>query len=234
MAPYHIRKYQENDRKGVLDVFSAGLIEYAPTTFRHILKLPRTLVLLLGGPLTIFLVSGSWVLPLMTSLALLVVLRLLAKYPWTEYGVRALNTDMSDITKTYLTEQGSCFWVAESEAQVVGMVGCLPAENPALRRKQLQLLHLFVALEHRGQGMAKALVRTVLQFAHDQGYSEVILSTSALQHSAQGLYESFGFQKMHRLYYSLIWRVIAVPGTYFIYHLPTSQVPQAPQQGEDL
>ena len=49
MAPYRIREYRESDRTQVRDVFSQGMEEYAPATFRHILKLPRVLVLLLGG-----------------------------------------------------------------------------------------------------------------------------------------------------------------------------------------
>uniref|UniRef100_A0A667GRC6 Uncharacterized protein n=1 Tax=Lynx canadensis TaxID=61383 RepID=A0A667GRC6_LYNCA len=83
MAPYHIRKYRENDRTRVLDVFSQGMNEHIPTTFCHILKLPRTLVLLLGVPLTLFLLSGSWVLALVASLILLAALRFLSRYPWT-------------------------------------------------------------------------------------------------------------------------------------------------------
>ncbi|KAL0621574.1 N-acetyltransferase 8 [Plecturocebus cupreus] len=59
---------------------------------------------------------------------------------------------MSDITKSYRSERGSCFWVAESEEKVVGMVGALPVDHPTLREKQLQLLHLFVDIERRCQG----------------------------------------------------------------------------------
>ncbi|XP_003413618.3 putative N-acetyltransferase 8B [Loxodonta africana] len=234
MATYHIRKYRESDHKEVIELFSVGMTENIPATFRHLLRLPQTLVLLCGGPLTLFLVSGSWLLALMASLALLAVLRFLAKYPWTEYVAMSLNTDMSDITKTYLSKQGSYFWVAECEEQVVGMVACLPAEDSTLERKQLELLHLSVALEHRGQGMAKALVRMVLQFARDLGYSEIILSTTAVQYSAIGLYQSLGFQKVHEYFFSTGFRITSVATIRFIYCLPSPQVCQAPQQGGGL
>uniref|UniRef100_G1MLV4 Uncharacterized protein n=1 Tax=Ailuropoda melanoleuca TaxID=9646 RepID=G1MLV4_AILME len=139
MAPYHIRKYRESDRTQVVDVFSQAFEEFPPLTFRHILKLPRTLVLLLGVPFALFLVSGSWLLALVASLTLLIALRFLSKYPWTAFKVMSLRTDMSDITKFYLSEPGSCFWVVEAEGQVVGMVGVLPAEERSLKPQGLSV-----------------------------------------------------------------------------------------------
>lgn len=234
MAPYHIRKYQESDRPWVLDLFSQGMAEHAPTTFRHILKLPRTLVLLLGGPLALFLVSGSWLLALMAGLTLLAALRFLAKYPWTQYVSNCLRTDMRDISKSYLSEPGSCFWVAECEGQVVGTVGALPVGEPTLRKEQVELFHLSVAWEHRGQGIAKALVRTVLQFARDQGYSEVVLSTSMLQHSALALYQHLGFHKTGQYYPSVINKLAALPIFHLTYWLPSTHASQAPGQRRGL
>ena len=92
--------------------------------------------------------------------------------------------------------------MAESKGQVVGIVGALPVKKPILQKKQLELLHLCVAPEHRGQGIAKALVRTLLTFARDQGYGEVVLTTSLLQHSAQALYQHLGFQKTSQFFLS--------------------------------
>ncbi|KAK2499783.1 hypothetical protein MC885_000875 [Smutsia gigantea] len=231
MAPCHIRKYQESDRQGVLHLFSQGIPEYFPKAFRHVLKLPRTLVLLILGPLTLFVVSGSWLLALVASLTLLAALRFLAKYPLTEFEALCLHTDMADITRSYFGDCGSCFWVVESEGQVVGMVGALPVKKPSLQKEQVQLLHLNVAQEHRGQGLGKALVRTVLQFAQEQGYSEVILSTTVLQPSALALYRSMGFQKVGQYFFSSGWRLIAVPAFQFRYCLPSARVAQAQKQG---
>lgn len=230
MAPYCIRKYQEKDRKWVLGSFSHLVTEHIPATFCCVLKLPRTLVLLLGGPLALFLISGSWVLALMASASLLGALWFLAKYPWAQFEARCLRTDLSDITKSYFSESGSCFWVAESEGQLVGMVGALPSKKPTLQKVQLELLHLFVALEHRGQGIAKALVRTVLQFAHDQGYSEVVLTTSIVQCSALVIYQHFGFQKTG--FSSEGFRLCALPVLHLTYRLPSAQVSQTLEQGE--
>ncbi|KAM6180317.1 putative N-acetyltransferase CML1 [Erethizon dorsatum] len=221
MAPYHIRKYQESDRKPVVDLFYKGMVEHIPAAFRHTLMLPRTLVFLIGVPLCILLVSGSWLLAFVSSLTLLVFLRLLVGYPWKQYVVTCLRTDMADITKSYLSACGSCFWVAESGGQVVGTVCALPVENPPLGKKQLELFHLSVAVEHRGEGIAKALVRTVLQFARDQGYGEVVLDTSIVQRSALSLYLRMGFQETGQLFLSIIMRLVAIPTFHLTYHLPT-------------
>ncbi|XP_062933856.1 N-acetyltransferase 8 [Cynocephalus volans] len=223
MASFHIRKYRESDRKWVLDLFSQGILEQVPTTFCHLLKLPRTLVLIGGGPISLVLVSGSWLLALTATLTLLAVLWFLARYPWKQYEVLSLCTDMSDVTKSYLSEHGSCFWVAESEEQVVGIVGARPAGEPTSQKKQLELLHLCVAFEHRHQGIAKALVRTVLQFARTRGYNEVVLVTCILQQSALAIYQGLGFQKTRQYYSSLSMRLVAAPLIDLVCHLPCDQ-----------
>jgi ribosomal protein S18 acetylase RimI-like enzyme len=223
MSPYHIRKYQESDHKQVLDLFSRGMEEYIPATFYHMLILPHSLLLLLGVPLSLLLVYNSWVLAIVCSFALLLFLWLLARYPWRQYVVTCLGTDMADITKSYLSGCGSCFWVAEHGGQVVGIVGALPVRDPPLGRKQVQLFHLSVALKHRGEGIAKALVRTVLQLAQDQRYSEVVLDTSALQHGAIALYQHMGFQKTGESLIGPIARLVAFPTVHFMYYLPSGK-----------
>ncbi|XP_040593261.1 probable N-acetyltransferase CML1 isoform X2 [Mesocricetus auratus] len=205
MAPYHIRQYQDSDRKSVLDLFTRGMEEHIPTTFHHLLTLPRTLLLLLGVLLALVLVSGSWLLAIICIFFLLFLMRLLARQPWKEYVAKCLHTDMADITKSYLNAHGS-FWVAESGDQVVGIVGCLPVKDPPLGRKQLELFHLSVSSQHRGQGIAKALVRTVLQFARGQGYRDLVLETSVLQHGAETLYLSMGFRRTGQYFMSVFWR----------------------------
>ncbi|XP_036038610.1 probable N-acetyltransferase CML1 [Onychomys torridus] len=219
---YHIRQYQDSDHKSVLDVFTRGMEEHIPRTFRHVLMLPRTLLLLLGVPLAMVLVSGSWLLALMCIFSLLLLLQLLARQPWKEYVAKCLHTDLADITKSYLSARGSCFWVAESGGQVVGMVGCLPVKDPPLGRKQLELLHLSVPSQHRGQGLAKALVRTVLQFARDQGYSDLVLTTSVIQQGAVSLYLSMGFWRTGQYFMSMFWRLVDIPIIQLKYSLPSA------------
>lgn len=226
MALYQIRQYQERDHKHVVDLFSSGIKEHIPAAFRYTLLLPKILLFLFAAPLTIVLVSGSWLLAVVCIFFLLPFLWFLAGQPWKNYVSKCLHTDMADITKSYLSDRGSGFWVAESGGQVVGTVGALPVKDPPSGRKQLQLFHLAVSSQHRGQGIAKALVRTVLQFARDQGYSDVVLQTSSVQYSAMSLYQGMGFQKTGQHFMSITTRLIGLSILHFTYSLPSVWEPR--------
>ncbi|XP_005385615.1 PREDICTED: probable N-acetyltransferase CML1 [Chinchilla lanigera] len=223
MAPYHIRTYQESDRKPVLDLYSTGVTGHVTATYRYMLTLPGILLLELGVPLFLLLLSGSWLLAVMSSLTLLLFLWFLVRYMWKHIVDTTLRTDLADITKSYLSACDSCFWVAESGGQVVGTVGALPVKNPPPGKKQLQLFHLSVAVEHRREGIAKALVRTVLQFARDQGYGEVVLETTMIHRSALALYQGMGFTKTGHYFVNILWKVTGIPMFHLMYHLPSAQ-----------
>ncbi|KAM4866600.1 putative N-acetyltransferase CML1 [Thomomys bottae] len=223
MAPYHIRKYQKDDRTQVLALFSRGMEEHIPATFRYLLKLPRALLLLLGVPLSLLLLCDSWILATVCTFTLLFFLWFLARFPWKQYVANCYRTDMADITKSYLSSPDSCFWVVECGGQVVGMVAALPVKDPPLEKKQLELFRMSVALEHRGKGIAKALVRTVLQFARDRGCSEVVLDTSEMQPEAQALYQSMGFQKIGKYFMTKLWKAMHICMVQFRYDLPSVQ-----------
>ncbi|XP_016285735.2 probable N-acetyltransferase CML1 [Monodelphis domestica] len=220
MAPYHIRKYQDQDRETVIDIFTKGTLNDIPSCFLHLLKQSRSFLLLLGGPGAMFLGSGSCILSLLAFLALLAVLWWVATCPFSDIVDHALHTDMRDIRKSYLSARGSCFWVAESEGQVVGMVCARPVEEAPERQKNVELLHLSVDQDHRGQGIAKCLIQTLIEFAQDQGYDNVVLSTHALNYPAQRLYERLGFWKSHEAFDSLKWKMAAVP--FFVYKYAVS------------
>ncbi|XP_016283798.1 probable N-acetyltransferase CML1 [Monodelphis domestica] len=221
MAPYHIRKYQDQDRETVIDIFTKGILYHVPASFFHLLKQPRSFLLLFGVSGAMFLGSGSCILSLLAFLGLLIILWWIVRYPYSDYVDHALHTDMRDIRKSYLSDKGSCFWVAELEGRVVGIVCARPVEE-ALGQKQLELLHLSVGQEHRGQGIAKSLTQTVLQFAQDQKYDNVVLNALNFNYAAQRVYESVGFWKTHEAYDSLKWKMIAIPFFFYEYTVPSS------------
>ncbi|CAO2605630.1 N-acetyltransferase 8 [Lemmus lemmus] len=222
MASFHIRQFQERDYEQVVDLFSRGLKEHIPASLRHGLTLPRTLLVLVGVPLAIVLLSDSWLLAVICIFFMLLFFWFLVSHAWNKYVSICLHTDMADIPKSYLNAHGSCFWVAESEGEVVGIVGGLRVKDPPLGRKQLELLRLSVSSQHRGQGIAKALVRTVLQFARDQGYSDVVLQTGAVQQAAVTLYYSMGFQKTDEFFRDTLMWLLDLTVIYFTYSFPSA------------
>ncbi len=222
MASFHIRQFQERDYKQVVDLFSRGLKEHIPASFCHVLTLPRTPLVLVGVPLAIVLLSDSWLLAVLCIFFMLLFLWFLVCRAWNKYVSKCLHTDMADIPKSYMNARGSCFWVAESEGEVVGIVGGLPVKDPPLGKKQLQLLHLSVCSQHRGQGIAKALVRTVLKFARDQGYSSIVLKTSVIQQVAVTLYYSMDFQKTGEFFMDTLLWLLDLSVICFTYSFPSA------------
>ncbi|XP_072488230.1 N-acetyltransferase family 8 member 3-like [Notamacropus eugenii] len=222
MAPYTIRKYQDQDREAVIDIFSKGLLTHVPSAFFHLLKQPRSILLLLSVPGALFLGSGSLLLFLLALPGLLVFLWMAARYPFKCYLSHALHTDFRDIRKSYLSDKGSCFWVAESEGQVVGMMCACPAQQGSREQKCLELLNLSVSPEYQGQGIAQSLIQTLFQFAQEQEYDAVVLNTICFNYPAQRVYEKMGFWKSHEAFDSLMWRLVAMPSFCYEYSVPSS------------
>ncbi len=71
---------------------------------------------------------------------------------------------------------------------MVGSVGMLHASaDDAVLRK------MFVGSDHRGSGLAAALLATALRWAAEQGYQRVLLGTTAVMAAAQRFYAAHGF-----------------------------------------
>jgi|UniRef100_A0A8C0VUZ5 hypothetical protein len=92
MAPYHIHKYQESNHKWIPGLFSRGMEEDIPATFQLMLTLPQILLLLLGVPLALLLMSDSWLPAVVCCFILLLFLWLLASYPWKKHVDACLHT----------------------------------------------------------------------------------------------------------------------------------------------
>ncbi|XP_038601656.1 probable N-acetyltransferase CML1 [Tachyglossus aculeatus] len=209
MAHYRIRQFREGDGEAVRDLFSSGIMEHAPAAFWHVATLPRTGLFLLAVSLALFVATGSPLLAFSAPAVLLAALRVFLKKPWGDYVENALRTDLKDIRGSYLEADGCGFWVAESAGRVVGLVAARPVPDPS-GGKQIELLRMSLGKDHRGRGIAQALVRTVLQFARDQGCDTVLLSTTCVQYAAHRLYQAMGFRKMSEEIPLLSWRVIGL------------------------
>ncbi|MEQ2217401.1 hypothetical protein XENOCAPTIV_008866, partial [Xenoophorus captivus] len=190
-----IRKYRDEDSEAVKELFTSGMNEHLPSSFMHVMKQPLTQMLLMCTFCSLMASSKSFLLPVLAVTLLLAGVRQMIAYMFNKYIEASLKNDLNNIGETYLNREDSCFWVAESDGQVVGTVACLPAEDAP---EFLELKRMSVCRSHRGMGIAKALCRTVADFTLDRGYPAVILYTSMVATDAQKLYEHMGYKKMRQ------------------------------------
>lgn len=193
MASIEIRKYRDDDAEVVKEIFTLGVSEHVPSSFMHLLKQPLTQMVLMCMFCALLTSSKSFLLPILAVTLVLAGARQTVTYMSHRYIDTCLRKDLNSISETYLKQQDSCFWVAESDGRVVGSVACLPAETaPGC----LELKRVCVRHSHRRRGIAKALCRTVADFTRDRGYAAVILCTSVVQTDGQKLYEHMGYKKI--------------------------------------
>lgn len=193
MANVQIRKYQEDDAEVVKEIFTLGMSEHVPSTFVHILKQPPTQMLLMCTFCALIASSKSILLPVLAVTLLLAGARQFVVYTFNKYIETSLNLDLNNITETYMKHKDACFWVAECDGRVVGMVACLPKEDaPGC----LELKRASIRRSHRRMGIAKVLCQTVADFTRERGFAAVTLTTSVVQRDAQKLYEHLGYERI--------------------------------------
>uniref|UniRef100_A0A8C7CRB8 N-acetyltransferase domain-containing protein n=1 Tax=Oncorhynchus kisutch TaxID=8019 RepID=A0A8C7CRB8_ONCKI len=120
-ADITIRRYQEDDKETVKEIFTMGMSEHVPSSFMHLLKQPLTQMILMVTFCALLASSKSQ----------------LVGYLFNSYIDTSLRKDLDHIQETYLENKDSCFWVAESDGRVVATVACLPAERGGNRRTGL-------------------------------------------------------------------------------------------------
>ncbi|MCA8910903.1 MAG: ATP-dependent Clp protease adaptor ClpS [Planctomycetes bacterium] len=104
-----------------------------------------------------------------------------------DLGFQGFEDELIDLPGCYSAPSG-CILLAELDNA--------PAACIALRRlgdAACELKRMYVKPEHRGRGLASALVSEALQFANNQRYMRVLLDTLGSMKAARKLYESFGF-----------------------------------------
>jgi len=84
-------------------------------------------------------------------------------------------------------------YVALEDQRVVGCVALRPIDN-----ESGELKRLYVVPEMRGQGIARALTRKVINDARSIGYRRLLLDTLPFLTEAIALYESEGFCRVEK------------------------------------
>lgn len=108
-----------------------------------------------------------------------------------------------DLAKKYINDrlqnQESVIFVsfatAENKVVTSGFTQLYPAYSSVRAVRNWILNDLFVDEPFRKQGIAKALIRTAMNFAKDNGADYLQLETATSNQPAQQLYEQIGFVK---------------------------------------
>ncbi|XP_053714217.1 N-acetylaspartate synthetase-like isoform X1 [Synchiropus splendidus] len=163
-----------------------------------------------------FMVTKSW-----WMLGLVPALVLCARYYCSRLVIHdflqyMLSTDLRDIEEYYMNSPDRCFWVAEKEGKVVGVV----AASGDRTTGSLELLRMSVDTNCRKCGLGKALCRKVMEYAATEKYTSIKLGTVGYTGAALRLYESVGFRWLeningfqfpgtihHNLFFRIFFRV---------------------------
>lgn len=106
------------------------------------------------------------------------------------------NGDISDIYKHYIEHDNTIkknFWVAAQGSNIVGMVGAIPStqHDP---NESLELVRMTVSSSVRRSGVGTRLVKQFEQYARENGFKYVNLSTLTNMKAAVSFYESLGYE----------------------------------------
>ncbi|HDX8365398.1 TPA: GNAT family N-acetyltransferase [Aeromonas dhakensis] len=96
-----------------------------------------------------------------------------------------------------LANADSVIFLARNEmGETMGFAQLYPAFSSVAMKRMWYLNDLFVAESARQQGVARALLKRVANFAKETDALTVKLATSISNHPAKSLYESEGYQKV--------------------------------------
>jgi N-acetylglutamate synthase-like GNAT family acetyltransferase len=98
------------------------------------------------------------------------------------------GADIENIHEAYFNEASNHFWVAQSEGQVIAMIGLARDEGPTAEIRRLR-----VEKDWQNTPLAEKLVQTALQHCRHHGYLKVVLDTRVEPGKAQELFEKAGF-----------------------------------------
>ncbi|XP_075044017.1 putative N-acetyltransferase camello [Mixophyes fleayi] len=219
MADFSIRTYKDRDYNAVRALFAEGLLSYIPSTSVHLLKRPHVYMTIFVSLVTLHLVFKSYLLSVSSVGILLAAGFIVMKTIFNSYINKCYREDLLNIKESYMTAHNSCFWVAESNGRVVGMVGVQPVQDSC---HDVVLRRLSVATDQRHRGVAQKLCMAVIDFARQRGYKHVTLDTSTLLHACHRLYLRLGFRitrvKRHQ---TLTGRIADVSVIYYAYDIKT-------------
>ncbi|XP_057698415.1 N-acetylaspartate synthetase-like [Corythoichthys intestinalis] len=186
-----IREFEPEDQVHVQRIFAEGMMEMIfDTAFRGLRRHPESILLYFTMAAASFVFTMCW-----WVIALLPAVVLCCRYLCSSRVIRgyleeAMNKDMGHIEEFYINSTDSHLWVAVLDGQVVGVVAVVGQKGGGFA----ELKRMSVDRRCRRCGVGMALGSKVLEFAKTQGYSTVVLGTTAYSPAAHKLYQRLGFQ----------------------------------------
>lgn len=101
------------------------------------------------------------------------------------------DAELAEDFDSLAEEAESWAWLARTEEEPAGCV-LLYGESDELA----EFRRLYVRPAHRGEGVGRRLVRTVIDRGRTEGYETLGLTTPPWSESARALYESMGFERV--------------------------------------
>ena len=113
-----------------------------------------------------------------------------------EFGANHPGTVYYDSTTDALYElfqkQGSAYFVAEINTEIVGGGGIYPTDG--LPADTCELVKMYLLPKARGTGLGRTLIEKSIAFARETGYKNIYLETMPELKQAQKVYAKFGFE----------------------------------------
>ncbi|RYY90570.1 MAG: GNAT family N-acetyltransferase, partial [Chitinophagaceae bacterium] len=113
-----------------------------------------------------------------------------------EFGANHPGTVYYDESTDHLYElfqnEGSGYFVATQNGELLGGGGIYPTEG--LPEGTCELVKMYLLPQARGLGLGGRLIQQALDFASDQGYTQVYLESMPELKKALSTYERFGFR----------------------------------------
>lgn len=190
-----IRSYESSDYEDCREIFTQGMEQLISLVTRVVF--PRYCWILAALSVFAFLAAfkyNLWIVPLyMFVCAFLLSLLYVNVYLecWKFINI-CLATDLMNIEKSYMSNDGSHMWVAEWNGKVVGMVGLLHDESH--EPEVVELYRMYVLSSYRRKGIATKLLERLVCYAREHRYHKIILSTTNAQKDAFDFYQKSGCQ----------------------------------------
>ena len=99
-----------------------------------------------------------------------------------------------------LDQNDSIIFYIEENDECIGFTQLYPTFDSVNVRKKIVLYDLFVREEHRKKGFAKALMNAAKDYAKENNFGSIELSTNKENVPGQTLYESLGYIRDQEFY----------------------------------